>query len=134
MAVAIVFGEKRKLLDDFIPADLEKIAARHASALRPLNWLTLALQPALVPDAFYDIVVQAAKDLGEPIPDRPQTIGALRDFLSHLAIVDDDLPTQFDEGGLPLPEAGAKTIDSSSTSPALADGRPSKPVATPTAT
>lgn len=120
-------GTYSMLIDDMSPIDLEKIAAKHSTPEKQLNWLSLAATPAMSNNAFYDIVALVARKYDEPIPDRPSTVSEARAFLSHIEMVPDDLPAQFDEGGFPLGEKDAPKTPGSSTSIERADGTPTRP-------
>jgi hypothetical protein len=127
MAWKIKIGDKSMLLDDLSPDDLVAACVGHPE----INWLRLYNSPAANPAAFYSLVCAVARKLEVPSPDRPQTAREAVEFLQHVEQVDDDLPTAFAEGGIPLeaPDAPATTTSSTSTAPAV--GAPSKRDARP---
>lgn len=132
MAFKIHVGDHSMMVDDFNPEELGRIAARHQTEDDPLNWLRVALFPAHNMGVFHDLVALVAKTFEQPIPDRPATVTAAQQFLAtHLEVVNDDLPDQFGDNGLPLEGAAESTTGSSSTSTAAADGDPSTPAVTP---
>ncbi len=122
MAWKIIVGEKSMLLDDLSPDDLVAACAGHPD----INWLRLYVSPAADPRAFYDLVCAVALKLELPSPDRPKTAKEAVEFLSHVEQVDDDLPTAFAEGGIPLEPQDDPATTTSSTSTAPAAGLPSR--------
>lgn len=127
MAWKITIGDKSMLLDDLSPDELVDACKNHPE----VNWLRMYLTPGMHPGAFYDLVCTVAKHLEVPSPDRPQTVKEAAAFLSHVQQVDDDLPTAFAEGGIPLETPAEPATTTSSTSTAPAAGLPSKRDARP---
>lgn len=122
MAWKIVIGDKSMLVDDLTEKDFVDVCAAHPS----VNWLTLYYAPASHPAAFYDLLNVVAKKLEMPTPARPQTIKDSVELLAHLVKVEDDLPTTFEESGLPLVEDDQE-MSTSPTSGSQKDGTPNEP-------
>lgn len=132
MAWKILLDEEEFAIDDLSVDELTAIVkSRDQNGLLKypdLNWLALYNTPAGDPSAFYDLVCTVARKLEKPSPDRPSNIGAMASFVyKHIRVVDDDLPTAFAEGGIPLEEAGDQETITSSTSTAPVSGLQTRP-------
>lgn len=109
MAWKITFGEKSMLLDDLTEDDFMAACA----GLPETNWLRVYNSPASNPTAYYRLLGKVAQKLQVPTPDKPQTVKQTVALLDHIEQVDDDLPNEFGEGGIPLEEVAPATHTSS---------------------
>lgn len=129
----ITFGEASMSIDSLSIDDLSKVVGSRDTSGLPkypfLNWMQLRNSPATEPEAFYDLVCNVARRLDLPIPDRPSDVGGYVAFVNeHIDfVVNDDLPTQFGDNGLPLETAGDPTTGSSSISTENEDGTLNEP-------
>lgn len=119
-------------IDDLSIDDLSKVVnGRDENGLPKypyLNWMQLRNSPATEPQAFYDLVCNAARRLDLPVPDRPANVGAYVTFVNdHIDFAADDLPSQFGDNGLPLGTTGDQTTGSSSISNGSEGGTPIEP-------
>jgi hypothetical protein len=91
-------------LDDLPIDTIAQIAQKHL-----LGWMGLLSYPATNPDALWDLYEACCRLVNEAPVERPTTAG---DFLRHtelLAKRKPDLPTLYDEDGIPLEGSGPKT-------------------------
>ncbi len=115
MGWKITVGEQSMLLDDLPIVKVESVASRHS-----LSWYELvAASPARHPSAFYDVVRLVAEETGEPVPDRPVSVGDMKRLLECIEYAAEDLPTEWVDGNPPV---GDPTTASSSGSPDGTDG------------
>lgn len=124
MAWKVTIGDRSMLLDDLSQDDFIAATLPHDG----VNWLTLYVSPGSHPGALYDLLCAIAFKLEVPPPPRPTTIKDAVKLLEYVERVDDDLPNDFAEGGLPfeIPEDATETT-TSSTSTEPEDGLPNKP-------
>ncbi len=118
MAWKVTIDDKSIMLDDLSQDDFVKACKNHED----INWLRLYVTPGSHPDALYDLLVLIATRLEKPAPARPKNIREAVELLGYLEQVDDDLPTQFAEGGIPLEGPAETETITSSTSTEPADG------------
>jgi hypothetical protein len=124
MTWKVTIHEKSMLLDDLSENDFVAATQDHPE----VSWLRLYTSPAAHPAALYDLLCSCALRMEVPQPERPKNIKESVGLLKHLELVDDDLPTAFDEGGIPLGGTEDETeTTSSSTSTEPEAGPPSKP-------
>lgn len=124
MAWKFTIDDKSMLFDDLSMEDIDSVCTRHPES----NWLTLYQSPAKQLGPFYSLLCVVARKLEVPSPDRPANMRdarALLRFVQH--VDDDDLPTQFSEGGVPLETAVEQETTTSSTSTEPEDGLPKSP-------
>lgn len=129
----INIGEESISIDKLSIDDLSSVCgSRTSDGIQKypyLNWMQLRNSPATEPEAFYDLVCAVARRVGTVVPDRPQNVGEMIAFVNeHVGFdSDDDLPTEFGEGGIPLEEAEKQETTTSSTSTAPEAGTPTEP-------
>lgn len=113
------------LLDDLSENDFVEATLPHEG----VNWLTLYSAPGAHPGALYDLLCSVALKLGVAQPVKPKNVKEAVKLLDCITRVDidDDLPTNFDDGGLPLADQVDQETNTSSTSTEPEDGAPSKP-------
>lgn len=119
----VTIADKSMLLDDLSEDDFMSVCNQHPG----VNWLVLYNSPGINPAAFYSLLCLCARLMEVPSPNKPQTIKESTELLDYVEKVDDDLPTAFDDGALPLGDtADDQETPTSSTSTAPADGPLSK--------
>ena len=121
MSWKIKIGDKSILLDDLSENDLVEACQNHPDP----NWLRLYTSPGSSPGALYDLINICALKLQIPAPERPATVKqSVRLLIDCVEQVDDDLPVEFGDEGVPLGEAADQETTTSSTSTELEDGDP----------
>lgn len=121
MAWKVTIDDKSILLDDLSEDDF--VAA--TKDFEDINWLKLYISPGVHPGAFYELLKQCAFKLEVPAPSKPKNIKESIALLKHVEQVDDDLPTAFSEGGLPLGDSVDEPVTTtSSTSTERDSGTP----------
>jgi hypothetical protein len=111
----VTIDGKSMLLDELTEDEFVEAA----SYGEDLTWLRLYVAPASHPKAFYRLLQICAMKMKVDSPPRPTNVKQAAELIpAHIKQVDDDLPSEFDEGGLPLGEADAKVTPTSSTSTA----------------
>lgn len=123
MAWKVNIDGKSIMLDDLSADDFVKACKDYPD----VNWLRLYTSPASNPGALYELLCLCAAKLEKPSPDRPQNVRDSVSLLSYIEQCDDDLPTAFDEGGVPLEDTDAPETTTSSTSTGPEDGPLSEP-------
>lgn len=97
MPFAIRAGDIETRLDDLPIGEFQQVAKRHN-----LSWFDLWNTPAQEPDAFYELVELAVRHGGGTLPQRPATVKDTLTLISEcLQVVDDDLPTMWEDGNPP---------------------------------
>ncbi len=94
--------------DDLAPEVFEKVATEHG-----VSWLGLDDGPGETPGTLYDLIAACAEQMGVDPPARPVTMGELKKLTAMMETIESDLPTTWDEGGLPLAEDNQETESSS---------------------